>query len=303
MASARISSDLRALPVEGLPVAQMVIGQPAEEAAALLPRLFNLCRVAQGIAARAAFGVAQEDGWQDALRLEILKEHVFKLCLRWPGQVSALPVTLPRDWSAGGPNLREALFGSQGEMPVSFEAFSAFLRSDSGIAPVLRAISQSFGPSEAVRPALPLVTAQTMFDAGPQENSVAARHAQHPVMVGIEEVWGRGPLWSAVGLACDVDACLDHRLPAPDFSAGRAVVPAARGFYGVKAQVENGVVTAFDRITPTDHLLMPNGVLDHALASLPEAHSDTHASVLLSILDPCFPVTLASLGREEAAHA
>ena len=59
-----ISHALHARPAPVLPVADMVVGQTPEDAAAMLPRLFNLCRVAQGIAARAAFDLPLPDGWQ-----------------------------------------------------------------------------------------------------------------------------------------------------------------------------------------------------------------------------------------------
>ena len=85
---------LVAQPAPVLPVERLVVGKSATEAAALLPRLFNLCRVAQGIAAEAALGLAVEPGWKKALRQEILREHALKLCLKWPGLVSLPPVAL-----------------------------------------------------------------------------------------------------------------------------------------------------------------------------------------------------------------
>lgn len=56
-------------------------------------------------------------------------------------------------------------------------------------------------------------------------------------------------------------------------------------------------MTAFARMTPTDHLLAPGGILEHSLATLP-ADSGRLVPVLLALLDPCVPVTV-----EEAAHA
>lgn len=303
MPVAHISPRLQARPTVALPVAEMVLGKSALEAAALLPRLFNLCRVAQGVAARAAFSLAQEPGWQDALRLEILKEHVAKVALKWPGLMSMAPLTLPRDWAAGGDALRLAMFGPDKALPKSFDGFRAFLGTDMGMAPVLQAISTLFEPSWAIRPELLVTTTNTLFTDVPQENSVAGRHAAHPVMIGIETHWGRGPLWSATAVAYDMQACLDRRLPAPDLTPGRAVVPAARGLYGITARVENGRVMQFARITPTDHLLMADGVLEHALGSLPAKCCTALAPLLLSILDPCVPVQLEPVQMQEVAHA
>ena len=56
-------------------------------------------------------------------------------------------------------------------------------------------------------------------------------------------------------------------------------------------------MTAFSRITPTDHLLAPGGVLAQCLATLPADRAGL-APLMLEILDPCSPVRL-----EEVAHA
>ena len=55
-----------------LPVEALVLGRPVAEAAELLPRLFNLCRMAQGLAAKLALGLpATEDPGT-----EIIRDHV-----------------------------------------------------------------------------------------------------------------------------------------------------------------------------------------------------------------------------------
>ena len=277
-----------------LPVAQMVIGQDVEAAAALLPRLFNLCRMAQGIAARAAFGLDPAPGWEDDLRAEIIREHVAKLCLKWPGQMSLPSVAVPRGWQTDPSALRAAVFGPAGQVPGDLDRWIA---AGQGAAPVFGALSGLFALGDGTRAALPLTTPDSMFDGALQENSVAARHADHPLMQQIEALYGRGPLWSAMAVLIDLDALVSGQLPAPRFTPGQAVVPAARGLYAVRATVTEGVVTAFERITPTDHLLAPEGALAQALGNLPPARAAAIAPVMLSIMDPCFPVTL------EAANA
>ena len=57
-------------PAPDLPVAALLIGKPVEEAAALLPRLFNLCSGAQAMALRQALGLPAPD--PATLRAEIL---------------------------------------------------------------------------------------------------------------------------------------------------------------------------------------------------------------------------------------
>ncbi|WP_371225631.1 hydrogenase expression/formation protein HupK [Roseovarius sp. 2305UL8-3] len=279
-------------PSAPLPVADLIIGQPVEKAAALLPRIFNLCRTAQQVAARLAFDLPVAEADHDALHQEILRDHLIKFHLKWPGHFGHPPLPLPQDWAAGGPSLVADLFGPLGRMPRSMDEFHAFLTTGPGIAPVLNLIDQSFDSGEADTPILHMPDADCVFVTTAQENSVAGRHAGHPVMQAVAATKGRGPLWRALGRAYDLEACLTGALPAWQTPAkGCAIVPAARGSYAIRAKVEDGTVTAFTRVTPTDHLLAEGGILAHTLASLPEAKAG-YAPLIMDILDPCSPVRL-----------
>lgn len=301
-------SSLRIVRAPALPIEQMILGKSAEEAADLLPRLFNICRAAQGLAARAAFGLPPRAGWRQELRAEIVREHVVKLCLKWPAALNMPGVAMPEGWVEGTASARVALFGSSGRMPRTAADLSPFMESDAGLAPLLGAISHLFAPGVAVRCRLALAEPQTVFSPHAQENSVAARHAGHPAMQHVETAWGRGALWSALGVALDLEAVWDGWLPEARLVQGCAVVPAARGFYGVSARVGAQGITAFARITPTDHLTASGGALEQSLASLPTQTGDALVPALLSILDPCHPVAVEtapgapSAAREEA-HA
>lgn len=294
---------LRAVATPALPVSDLICGKPVEEAAELLPRLFNLCRAAQATAARAAFGLSPGPDWQQELRREILREHIAKLCLKWPALLSLPAVALPRDWLTGGTETRTALFGSRVRLPDSYAAFQAYLNSRDGIAPVLRAIGQVFAPHEACRATLSPASLGNVFDSVPKENSAATRQAGHAVLQCIEAEIGRGPLWSAVAVAYDLESCLDGKLPPADLSADCAIVPAARGLYGISSRVEQGRVTAFTRITPTDHLLASGGALEQTLSSLPTPRAKRLAPLVLAILDPCYPVKLKPVEPREPADA
>ena len=284
-----VAYPLRAHPVPGLPVAEMVIGATVEEAAALLPRLFNLCRVAQGIAARAAFGLDLQSGWQGELRSEIIRDHVLKLFIKWPGMFSLPPVKLPSDWQTDATGLRKAIFGADCGVPQDLEDW---LAGGTGVAPLLSIIAMHFEEGECVRANLPFSSPETLFQGSLQENSVAGRQAGHRLMQEVEACHGRGPLWSALAVVLDLDALLEGDLPALQLSEGQAVVPAARGLYGIRAKAVKGRVTEFARITPTDHLTAPGGALAQALESLSADRAGQLAPVLLAILDPCFPVEL-----------
>jgi hypothetical protein len=114
----------------------------------------------------------------------------------------------------------------------------------------------------------------------------------------IAETRGHGPLWRATARGYDIAACLADRLPVPRTPApGSAIVAATRGAFAVTARVDAGRIAAFARVTPTDHLLAPGGILDRTLAALP-AEKTGYAPLILDILDPCTPVRLT-----EVAHA
>ncbi len=298
-----VAYPLRAKPVSALPVARMVLGKPVEEVADLLPRLFNLCRVAQGVAVRAALGLKLEPGWQEALRQEILREQVAKLCLKWPALMSRPAVTLPRDWITGSDAARRVLFGDHAKMPRHIEDLRDFLAQDTGIAPTLRAIIDLFGPGEGCRATLPHTAPDSVFSVGIQENSVATRRANHPVLHHVAATHGRGPFWSALAVAYELDALLLGEQPQLCRFTDGAVVEAARGLYGITATVKQGRVTSFTRITPTDHLTSDGGALDQSLASLPAERAQALAPLLLSILDPCYPVSVEPVLQREPEHA
>lgn len=259
-----------------LPVAALVLGQPVEQAANLLPRLFNLCAGAQGMAARLAFGLPL--GQDDRLRDEILRDHLLKLCVIWPSLLGMKPMALPQNMTAPGPMI----------LPGFGIDFGAWIKAGQGVAAVLAAIEQAFSPGEAVSD-LPLMRPETAFDAGPQDNSVAARHATNPALRAIAAQYGRGPFWRASALIFDALALL-HTPPQAHICAdGTVVVPAARGAYAVRARKLEGVVTAFARRTPTDHLCAPGGVLQQSLTSLPRAKAH-RLPLVIDILGPCVAV-------------
>jgi hypothetical protein len=284
--------SLRAERTTALPVARMVIGMDAEEAAALLPRLFNLCRVAQSIAARLAFGLPSAPGQIEEIRQEVLREHLIKFCLKFPGHFGLGPSTLPAGWQLGSDATRLALFGPKGALPERPADFAQFLEGDNGAAHLLRRIGYCFDAGEACSDRLASVTPETALIAAALENSVAGRQAHRPVLQEIEDNVGRGPLWRATARLYDAQDCMDGTLPEPvSPRPGLAVVPAARGTYAVSATVEAGIVTAFGRVTPTDHLTATGGILDQTLARLP-ARKNGMAPLIMDILDPCVPVRI-----------
>ncbi|RVT83229.1 hypothetical protein DXV76_13335 [Rhodobacteraceae bacterium CCMM004] len=259
-----------ALPA-ALPVARLVVGQTAAAAAALLPRIFSLCAVAQGTAARLAFGLPLADDTPAAMAGEALREHVLRLTVTWPALARGTPE--PQALRLSGDALRAALFGD-GRLP---ETLAELRRATDGIAlATLGALDTAFPAGTAVATAA-------------DDPCIVIRHPHHPLLGDIAARCGRGPLWRAAARAVEAEAILDGWTPAFDLSDGTARVDAARGRYTVRATVVQGRVTAFARRTPTDALCAEGGVLAQTLATL---HDAALAPLALAILDPCVPVTL-----------
>ena len=75
---------------------------------------------------------------------------------------------------------------------------------------------------------------------------------------------------------------------------GAAVIPAARGVYGVRAEVERGRVVAFERRTPTDHLLAPGGAVLAMKGAYPKAELVALEAAGRSVR--VFPLSVPELG-------
>ncbi|MBT9384203.1 hydrogenase expression/formation protein HupK [Pseudooceanicola sp. CBS1P-1] len=270
---------------------RIAAGLSTDALAALLPRLFALCRAAQGAAVACALGRPADPA---GIAQEVLRDHLLKLCITWPKLLDLPPLPLPPRW-ASGEGVAETLFGPMGHAPRTAAEMQAFLTSSRGAAPVFASIHRLFAPGEAVAGSLPPATPETLLDPRPKENSVALRHLDHPAMRALEETSGRGPLWRACARLYDVEMALAGSLPAIARPApGCAVVPATRGFYAIRIETRDETVTALTRVTPTDSLLAPGGILARALATLPPEKTAL-APLLLDILDPCSPVTLEAI--------
>ncbi|MGD9294078.1 MAG: hydrogenase expression/formation protein HupK [Roseobacter sp.] len=293
--AARIS--LKAQKAQALPIAAMVLGKPRNDVADLLPRLFNLCRAAQSMAVRLALDLENTDT-VDAVRREIIRDHVLRLTVVLPGHFGRSPMTLPQGWQNGGDALRKAVFGGTGRLPENLEAFEAYMRSGEGLSGLWKQVSGLFADGEAETRPLPFVSSATAADATAQvENSCAARVGTHPVVAGLGKE-RRSLLWRVVARSYDLQALLDNApLTASNPEPGFAHVAATRGLYTVCAQHDGTRVTAFSRVTPTDHLQAAGGVLDQTLAGLPVTRAGL-VPLVMDILDPCAPIRV-----KEAADA
>ena len=274
----------RVEPGATLPLAALVAGRGAEEVAGMLPRLFNLCRMAQGAAARAALGLAPEVSDAD-LRAEVLREHLIALFVTLPPLLGLAPGRLP------GGDVAAALFGRHG-LPRDLAGLADWLAAGMGRAPLVAALQAALMPGEGMAPPLPPPPGP--LTPGAYENSAPGRRAAHPLLRAVEAAHGRGPLWRLLGRLADAEAVLAGNLPGLRVQGGVAIAPAARGQYALRIETAGGLVTGLARCTPTDHLLAPGGALERALA----VSRPALAPLIIALHDPCVPVAV-----KEVAHA
>lgn len=270
----------------------MMLGRPVGDVVRLLPAVFGLCRSVQETALALALDRAPPD--PEGLRRDMIRDHLARLCLHLPRALNLSPLPLPAGWAQNGRALRQALFGADG-LPAP-PGFGQWLLQPGGLAPVVAAVQRAFAPREAAAQ-LPLLDPTAPFAPGGVENALIARHGSHPLAAHVIAAQGRGPLAHLVARLIDLDALSRDQMPAPRRLAdGTALVPCSRGLCALRLRVAGGLVTGFDRRTPTDHLLMPGGLLEASLATLPVARAG-RAALLVAILDPCIPVTLEGGGH------
>jgi hypothetical protein len=263
-------------------------GKSPAQAAELLPRLFNLCSAAQGMAARLSLGLPAAPDAQESLAREVLRDHLLALFITLPRAAGLPALPLPQGWQKS-PDIASALWG--GPRPV---LLAQWLASTHGLAPLVARISARFGQQAQVDP-LPFATAENADSMVPLENSPAARHAGNALLRQAETLAGRGPLWRLLGRILDAEAAARSALPAPAMRAdGMALVPAARGVYALRLDTDQGRITRICRITPTDHMLAPGGSLRRALSALDQP---ALAPLLVALHDPCLPVKLPEVGH------
>ncbi len=270
-------AKFEAVPAPELPVGELVRGKPVGEVADLLPRLFNICRAAQTVAVKRALGQPVSAEWREAAAKEARRDHALKLCITLPARLGIAPLAFRPAWL----DFPQELLNMIGGLPADIDELDALMASNANIAPILRGVHNAFPDRACATGQLPPVTAEAFFDGVPMENSLAGRHASHPLMEQIAVRYGHGPLWRTVARLVALDA--DPAEP------NGPLTPAPRGDYGLKITTEHGIVTDVVRVTPTDHLTLRGGILDRALETLP--HADM-APLLLDILDPCTPVQI-----------
>ncbi|MGB0498129.1 MAG: hypothetical protein ACPGID_07305, partial [Rubricella sp.] len=189
---------------------------------------------------------------------------------------------------------RCALFGEGGCMPETLDAFARwYARGQS-------AAAAAIGRIAALPARLGRAEQRDRPDNDPTrpwENTPAGRMNGHPLLQGLVATRGRGALWRMAGRLVELERVLsdDRYLPPVAAVPGWSAAPAPRGTLHVRASVEAGRVTAFERITPTDTALARRGQAEQALATLDcvavEAREQA-ASIVMAALDPSDAFTI-----------
>jgi hypothetical protein len=260
-------------------LAAALLGRPVDEVAMLLPRIFNLCRMAQSGAAQLSLGLT--DAPEDTTP-EVIRDHLAQVFVILRRAFGLAPLTPPAAASLAD------LFGPAQSLPRDRTGLQAWLTTETPAADLIRAVQSTFPAKLGQTPALPLPNGG---EAGAFENSAAGRQSDHPLLQAIESHQSRSPLWRALGLLADLESALLGRLPKPRLANGTAIVQAARGAYALRLTRADGRVTALHRVTPTDHQLAAGGALELALQTLPATRPDL-AARLVALFDPCIPVRL-----------
>lgn len=278
----------------GIAVDALMTGRPLTEVRRLLPLVFGLCRAVQETALSLALGDDLPAGQPAplALRRDLLRDHLVKLHLHLPKALGLAPLPVPQDWMVDGAGVLQSAFGPGG-LPTA-EGFSRWMAAGDGLAPVVQAVARAFD-RVGVTTDLPPLSLEAPFAGRPVENTLALRHDGHPLLRHVRQHHGHGPLAHVVARLIDLSDLAQGRLPAPQcLPDGTAAVPCSRGLCLLRIRSVGGIVTAFYRRTPTDHLLQPGGLLQASLGRLPPGRAGL-APLLAEILDPCVPLSLKGM--------
>lgn len=289
---------------------RVLIGRAPEEAAALIPRLYNLGAAAQGAAASAALGLS--GGSEDAIRAEIAREHGLFLFHHLPMALGEARdnegLALLRAEDAAT-RLPSHLFGPHAPAALSLNRLSP-AELDTFLARGETATTHSLARIAAFDPAwarvdLPELTLPEAEAALADETASPARDATllsrvrgTPLLAALIARDGPSLFARLLARVLDLCACLAPSSPAALSGArphGIGFAQAARGMLVHRARVAEGRVVSYKMLAPSRWTLAPGGLLERMLDAVP-ARTETGLIARLSLLavNPCVAVRLAS---------
>ena len=292
-------------------LAQIFMGQPAEHVARTVPLIYNVCAAAQEAAVRSALGLPLPWDLADRMAAECLREHVLKLCMIWPSALGLEPDRAALSLAGRArqdPNaarqLAVSVLGAAQTVPSTLSELSDWMMLGETVpartfAHIAGSWDQGWGRAD-----LPVLDAAKSvdWDSATQqgravENAPASRMKDSALLEAIASNWGHGPIWR---MAARLVECADLLHGQDCEPAADGMAQAARGVMMVNARAGDDGLSAFRRLSPTDFAIVPNGVLETALASLPtekDAPLEQVAKLVVDTVDPCIATDL------EVTHA
>jgi hypothetical protein len=280
---------------------RLLEGKPVGEVATLVPALFSVCRVGQGVCARAALGVPQPAAGLDLL-LEVLEHHAWQLDMEWPQvlglppRVDALRETLLRLRAGPGPQLFDHLRAKfdtaldQGSVGAQFLRRAAELdRSVEWAEP--RVASPTLDECEAgLSDSADFAARPGAFEVGP-----LARVKALPEVVELAKRLGWGLELRARARVLDARHAVE-RLAAQDLptvevidrgpKVRAAMVQVARGPLVHRVVREGDRTVGWRSVAPTEWTFHPDGAVQ-ALVGTMALEVQERARLYVALLDPC----------------
>lgn len=309
--NARIESNRISL------VPKLLIGRSADEALALFPMVYTLCAQAHIAAAQLALGRGKAD--TRMVLVENAREHFLRILFGWntgstpilpAAQIMALVDYMTKEIGLSGASnvanrLEEFLalhvYGCSAAEFLNHDSLTWLENAETGVAKYLTGMLdkgwQSLG---IVQPVLlpdlpPASVAEKMLKPGfcdtptwqgqPCETGSFARQSAHLSVTAIVRKHGNGLLARLMARLVDLAQIPDQiRAAEPlEMASGLGVVETARGRLIHLASIEDGVITDYRILAPTEWNFHPNGVAARALAGL----TVEQARVVIDAIDPC----------------
>lgn len=294
--------------------ARVLVGRDADEAVALVPRLFSLCGRAQGLAARLALAAARGEALADSVGdgrlpreviIETIGEALWRLCLDWPALV------VPQQAAAAQDAFRHWRLRLLKAQPADDAALAAdLLAALPGLLPA--PLPDNFAATTT--PLLPFTAAADWaeravdatfaqaptWNGAPAETGALARHAEDAA-VATELAAGRRITARLVARLADLRLLAEALVspgrlagwcdaaPAGD-GTGIARVETARGLLLHLTQVNDQRIERHVIVAPSEWNFHPQGAFVSELTGQPaasQAEAAMRARQLALALDPC----------------
>lgn len=292
--------------------ARVLVGQPADRAVALVPRLFSLCGQAQGVAAHLALQAARGElptaealnAGGRAVALEAIGEHLWRLLLDWPPLLVC--VARQDEFISWRKRLR-AVADQPAASALGVELLAWLERetlpfADADPLPsVVGALLPWQGAAVWAREIIDDAFAlRPQFAGQPAETGALARQADDPDVAALLAAGDRVAARLAARYA-DL-RFLARALIEPDLLAGwldaapvaervgLARVETARGLLLHLIQINDGRVGRYVIVAPTEWNFHPQGAFAREITDCPalsRAQAERGARRLALALDPC----------------